>query len=122
MANAREIQSRMNSIKSTMKITNAMYTISSSKLKKARKNLTDTEPYFYALQRTISRIVRHTPEIEDPYFDTRPQIKPEDKKIGYIVVTADKAGPAVFCETGDSGRTGFPVYGAKPEYEPGEDH
>ena len=67
-----------------------MYTISSSKLKKARKNLTDTEPYFYALQRTISRIVRHTPEIEDPYFDTRPQIKPEDKKIGYIVVTADK--------------------------------
>lgn len=90
MANAREIQSRMNSIKSTMKITNAMYTISSSKLKKARKNLTDTEPYFYALQRTISRIVRHTPEIEDPYFDTRPQIKPEDKKIGYIVVTADK--------------------------------
>ena len=86
MANAREIQSRMNSIKSTMKITNAMYTISSSKLKKARKNLTDTEPYFYALQRTISRIVRHTPEIEDPYFDTRPQIKPEDKKIGYIVV------------------------------------
>ena len=90
MANAREIQSRMNSIRSTMKITNAMYTISSSKLKKARKNLTDTEPYFYALQRTISRIVRHTPEIEDPYFDTRPQIKPEDKKIGYIVVTADK--------------------------------
>ena len=90
MANAREIQSRMNSIKSTMKITNAMYTISSSKLKKARKNLTDTEPYFYALQRTISRIVRHTPEIEDPYFDTRPQIKPEDRKIGYIVVTADK--------------------------------
>ena len=62
-----------------MKITNAMYTISSSKLKKARKNLTDTEPYFYALQRTISRIVRHTPEIEDPYFDTRPQIKPEDQ-------------------------------------------
>lgn len=90
MANAREIQSRMNSIKSTMKITNAMYTISSSKLKKARKSLTDTEPYFYALQRTISRILRHTPDIDDPYFDARPQIRPEDRKIGYIVVTADK--------------------------------
>lgn len=90
MANAREIQSRMNSIRSTMKITNAMYTISSSKLKKARKNLTDTEPYFYALQHNISRIVRHTPEIENQYFDTRPEIKAEDRKIGYIVVTADK--------------------------------
>ena len=90
MANAREIQSRINSIKSTMKITNAMYTISSSKLKKARKALTDTEPYFYALQSTIARIIRHTPDIEDPYFDTRPHIKQKDREIGYIVVTADK--------------------------------
>jgi F-type H+-transporting ATPase subunit gamma len=90
MANAREIQSRMNSIKSTMKITNAMYTISSSKLKRARKALTDTEPYFYGLQRTIDRIIRHTPDIDDPYLDTRPEIKKEDRKIGYIVVTADK--------------------------------
>ena len=90
MANAREIQSRINSIKSTMKITNAMYTISSSKLKKARKALTDTEPYFYAPQSTIARIIRHTPDIEDPYFDTRPHIKQKDRKIGYIVVTADK--------------------------------
>jgi F-type H+-transporting ATPase subunit gamma len=90
MANAREIQSRINSVKSTMKITNAMYTISSSKLRKARKSLTDTEPYFYALQRVISRILRHTPDIDDPYFDTRPDIKPENRKIGYLVVTADK--------------------------------
>lgn len=90
MANAREIQSRINSIKSTVKITNAMYTISSSKLKKARKALTDTEPYFYGLQRTISRIIRHIPEIEDPFLDARPDIKKEDRKIGYIVVTADK--------------------------------
>ncbi len=80
----------MNSIKSTMKITNAMYTISSSKLKRARKALTDTEPYFYGLQRTIDRIIRHTPDIDDQYLDTRPEIKKEDRKIGYIVVTADK--------------------------------
>ena len=90
MANAREIQSRINSIKSTVKITNAMYTISSSKLKRARKALTDTEPYFYGLQRTISRIIRHIPDIEDQFLDARPDIKKEDRKIGYIIVTADK--------------------------------
>ena len=90
MANTREIQSRMKSIQDTMKITNAMYTISSSKLKKARKTLTDTEPYFYSLQQMISRILRHIPEMDNPYFDARPQIKPEDRKIGYIVVSADK--------------------------------
>ena len=37
MANAREIQSRMKSIQDTMKITNAMYMISSSKLKKSKE-------------------------------------------------------------------------------------
>ena len=46
MASAKEIQSRINSIQDTMKITNAMYMISSSKLKRARKVLADTEPYF----------------------------------------------------------------------------
>ena len=50
MANAREIQSRIKSIQDTRKITNAMYLISSTKLKKSRKLLTDTEPYFYTMQ------------------------------------------------------------------------
>jgi len=90
MANAREIQSRMKSIQDTMKITNAMYMISSSKLKKAKKNLADTEPYFYSIQSAIIRILRHCPDIDNAYFDARPEVKPEDRKIGYIVVTADK--------------------------------
>ena len=38
MANIREIQSRINSVKDTMKITNAMYMISSSKMTQAEKN------------------------------------------------------------------------------------
>ena len=46
MASIKEIRSRMDSIRDTMKITNAMYMISSAKLKKAKKMLDDTEPYF----------------------------------------------------------------------------
>ena len=42
MANAREILDRMKSIQDTMKITNAMYMISSSKLKKAKASLDET--------------------------------------------------------------------------------
>lgn len=90
MANAKEIQNRMKSIRDTMKITNAMYMISSSKLKRAKKVLADTEPYFYSLQAAIGRILRHTSDIEHRYFDERTEILPEDKKIGYIVVSADK--------------------------------
>lgn len=90
MANTREIQSRMKSIRDTMKITNAMYMISSTKLRKARKNLEETEPYFFTLQSMIARILRHLPEIEDQYFDTREKKAPEDHTRGLIVVTADK--------------------------------
>lgn len=90
MANAREIQVRMKSIQDTMKITNAMYMISSSKMKKAKKILEDTEPYFYSIQSTISRILRHVPDMEHIYFDERAQIPEEERKVGYIVVTADK--------------------------------
>ena len=53
MANAREIQSRMKSIQDTMKITNAMYMISSTKLRKAKKSLEETEPYFNALRNIL---------------------------------------------------------------------
>ena len=90
MANIREIQSRINSVKDTMKITNAMYMISSSKMTHARKKLADTEPYFYALQGEISRILRHVPDLEHPFFDMREKIPAEERKIGTIVVTADK--------------------------------
>ena len=39
MANMREIRNRMKSIQDTMKITKAMYVVSSSKLKKAQKTV-----------------------------------------------------------------------------------
>ncbi|NLK79029.1 MAG: ATP synthase F1 subunit gamma [Clostridiales bacterium] len=90
MANTKEIQSRMKSIQDTMKITNAMYMISSSKLKKSKKSLEDTEPYFYTLQSTMSRILRHIPDIKSIYFDQRENKSPSERHTGYIVVTADK--------------------------------
>ena len=67
MASAKEIQDRMRSIKDTLKITNAMYMISSSKLKKSKKMLADTEPYFYTLQSEMSRILRHLPDMNSIY-------------------------------------------------------
>ena len=44
MANAREISTRIKSIQDTMKITKAMYMMSSMKLRKARQKLENTEP------------------------------------------------------------------------------
>ena len=90
MANVKEIQDRMKSIRDTMKITNAMYMISSSKMKRAKKALADTEPYFFGMQAAISRILRHMPDIEHKFFDEGKEVQGSDRKTGLIVVTADK--------------------------------
>lgn len=90
MANMREIRTRMKSIQDIMKITNAMYLISSSKLKKARKNLIAVEPYFEKLQATIHDILVRAPHVHQVFFERREEINPEDRKKGYIVITADK--------------------------------
>ena len=90
MASAKEIQDRMRSIKDTLKITNAMYMISSSKLKKSKKMLADTEPYLYTHQSEKSRILRQLPEMNSIYFKTNAEIPERKRKAGYIVITADK--------------------------------
>ncbi len=90
MANMREIRERISSIQQILKITNAMYLMSSSKLKKARSALEATEPYFYKLQETIESVLEHTPHTAQMYFDRRTDIPDDKRKKGYIVITADK--------------------------------
>ena len=90
MASQKEIKDRMKSIQDTLKITNAMYMISSSKLRKAKKTLADTEPYFYTLNNAMTRILRHVPDMDSVYFRDLADQKPEELTIGYVVITSDK--------------------------------
>lgn len=91
MANVKEIQKRIKSINDTMKITKAMYMISSIKLRKAKQSLDETEPFFYGLQEQIARILERLPYVENKYFENREEdLKKTVKKKGYIVVTSDK--------------------------------
>lgn len=90
MASQKEIKDRMKSIQDTLKITNAMYMISSSKLRKAKKTLADTEPYFYTLNNAMARILRHVPDMDSVYFRNLADQKPEELTIGYVVITSDK--------------------------------
>lgn len=89
MANSREIKSRMSSIRDTMKITNAMYMVSSSKLQKAKKDLKNTEPYFYMIQDSLAKILDAVPDAGNAYFDER-SYKKDSKTVGFLVITADK--------------------------------
>lgn len=90
MANTKEIKDRINSIQETQKITNAMYLISSTKLRKARRDLEATEPYFYGVQRMMERLQRHLPDIHNLYLGTKEEVPEEERITGFLVVTADK--------------------------------
>lgn len=90
MANLSEIQERISSIKDTMKITNAMYMISTNKLRKAKQALENTEPYFNRLDNIIASVLTHAPHISHNVFGDTAHIAPENRKKGFIVITADK--------------------------------
>ncbi|MCR4618726.1 MAG: ATP synthase F1 subunit gamma [Lachnospiraceae bacterium] len=91
MANIREISGRIRSIRDTMKITNAMYMISSTKLKKAKRGQEGNLPYFKELNRMYARIIQSTSELQNiPYLDERPEKAGMDRTIALIVITADK--------------------------------
>lgn len=91
MPTTRELRDRIGSIDNTLKITNAMYLISSTKMRKAKAELAQTEPYFYTLQSMIARVMRHLPEdYTHPYLDLREGIAEGESKVAIICVTADK--------------------------------
>lgn len=90
MAGTKEIKNRINSIKDTKKITNAMYLIASTKMRKAKSELDMTRPYFDALKAEIKRIFRTSEKVESQYFypyDGKRELK---GTYGYLVITADK--------------------------------
>lgn len=90
MANIREISGRKKSIMDTMKITNAMYMISSTKLRKAKKSQEGNWPYFHELQQMYEDIIESTPELDNIFLDERTEKKGKDRTRAIVLVTADK--------------------------------
>ena len=90
MANTKEIKDRIKSVKDTQKIANAMYLISSTKMRKAKAELDSTRPYFSALRREIGRIFGYFEDIESKYFYSKNYKSPTDKPDACLVITADK--------------------------------
>jgi F-type H+-transporting ATPase subunit gamma len=90
MESMRDIRNRMVSVRKTMKITNAMYLMASSKMKKARRNLAASEPYFLELQKTITDILINSNIPGLKYFNGDKPIPEEELRRCFIVITSDK--------------------------------
>jgi F-type H+-transporting ATPase subunit gamma len=86
MSGLKEIRNRINSVSSTMQITNAMKMVSAAKLKKAQDSITATLPYSNKLSELIKSISASVDSDESsPLFEKR-----ELKKPLLIVITSNK--------------------------------
>ena len=81
MASASEIKVRINSVSETKKVTDAMYMISSVKMRKAKTEIENVRPYFNALREEIGELLHYIPENKNRYY----QILDNDgNKIGFV--------------------------------------
>lgn len=91
MAGMKEIREHIESIRSTQKVTNAMYLIASTKMRRAKEDLARTRPFFDALSGEIEQIFQHAGEIESPYFFRGDADDPaQPGTYAYLVITADR--------------------------------
>ena len=94
MANAKEIKDRINSIKETQKITNAMYLISTTKMRKARNEYEKTKPFFDEINQEFSRMLRRVDSVDSNYFYSDEEKAGEKgaarNTCAIFVITADK--------------------------------
>ena len=90
MAGTKEIKTHIESIRETRKITNAMYLIASTKLRRARADLDNTRPFFEAVRGEIKRIFRTANDVTSQYFYPVDDDTPMTGTYGCLVITADK--------------------------------
>jgi len=90
MANTKELKDRIKAVQETRKITNAMYLISSTKLRRARVDLAATRPYFDSLRSEIGRMLRVDETYQSRYFFANDGTPPQGGVCGALVITADK--------------------------------
>jgi F-type H+-transporting ATPase subunit gamma len=85
MAGAKEIRSKIASIKNTQKITRAMEMVAASKMRKTQERMRASKPYASKIYDVVKHIARANSEYRHPFMTHR-----EIKRIGMIVVTSDR--------------------------------
>jgi len=89
MSNLRDVRLRMRAIEQTLQVTKAMNLISTAKLRKGRKMLADTVPYFSRIQKAMFDILSSEKNIDSAFFKKRDNAS-KPPRTAIIVVTSDK--------------------------------
>lgn len=86
MAGAKEIRTKISSIKSTQKITKAMEMVATSKMRKAQDRMRASRPYAEKMLQVIRHLAKASPEYHHSFLATEREVK----RVGYIVVSSDR--------------------------------
>jgi len=86
MSGAREITTKINSVKNTRKVTNALEMVSAAKIRKSQDLMQQSRPYARMIKQVISHLSKAQPEYRHPFTLKREHIK----RVGYIVVSSDR--------------------------------
>ena len=86
MAGSKEIRTKIKSVQNTRKITKAMEMVAASKMRKAQERMRAARPYGEKIRNVASHISHANPEYRHPFLISRDTVK----KVGIIIVTADK--------------------------------
>ncbi len=86
MAGSKEIKTKIKSVQNTRKITKAMEMVAASKMRKAQERTRAARPYAEKIRNVAAHLSYANPEYRHPYLVARDTVK----KVGIIVVTADK--------------------------------
>ncbi|OGT82249.1 MAG: F0F1 ATP synthase subunit gamma [Gammaproteobacteria bacterium RIFCSPLOWO2_02_FULL_52_10] len=86
MAAAKEIRTKIASVKNTQKITRAMEMVAGSKMRKAQSRMAAARPYARKIRNVIAHLARAHSEYTHPFMIARP----DKKRIGLIIVSTDR--------------------------------
>lgn len=104
MANLKKIRTRINSIKSTQKITRAMKMVASAKVKKFENKVKASRPFTFELEKMFYRLLHSVSEIETKETDFKEPLnnypvllkEREIKNVGLLVLTSNKGLSGAF--------------------------
>jgi len=88
MPNLRDLRLRMRSIEQTLQVTKAMNLISTAKLRKGRRLLEDTKPFFTRIQKSMFDILSGANMERSKYIKTSGTT--ETSRTAILVITSDK--------------------------------
>ncbi|HVT36941.1 MAG TPA: F0F1 ATP synthase subunit gamma [Nevskiaceae bacterium] len=85
MPGAKEIRTKIKSVKNTQKITRAMEKVAMSKMRKAQERMTLARPYAQLIRRTLGHLANANLEYKHPFTVER-----QVKRVAFLIVSSDR--------------------------------